>query len=358
MNTYERIISGAARGPLAGLARGVLSAAASVYAVGVNARNRRFDTGRSRAVLLDVPVISVGNITVGGTGKTPVCIWLAERLVEMELRPAVVSRGYGARRDAPNDEMMVVSQRVPSAICVANPVRIAAAEFAVEEYGAQVIVMDDGFQHRALARDLDVVLIDATRPLGYGHVLPRGLLREAAAGLARADLLIVTRADLIDAGAWEALRREVAALAPEAPIVRCRHRAVGFLALHDSMPAAPGATCRRVFVSAGIGNPDAFVAGVRRQGFEAAGACWWPDHHSFRAAHAETILAQAARAEAQGVLTTEKDLVKLRPLDVRWTLPVWAMRVDIDFLEDGHRIVLDHVRRTIEESRQRREPPA
>jgi len=340
-------MSGEKRGPLAATARGLLSALSKGYGLAVQVRNRGFDRGRRSVVHLDHPVISVGNITTGGTGKTPMCIWLADQLVNMQRRPAVVSRGYGAKKDTIADEMQVVSRHVPRAVCVANPHRVAAAEFAVEEYEADVIVMDDGFQHRGLGRDLDMVLIDASRPFGFEHLLPRGLLREPVENLSRADMFLITRADTVSPTELLAVFQRLKSLNPEAITARCRHRQTGFISVDGYFSAEPANSPHKVFLTAGIGHPQTLAAAVVAQGYKITGACWWPDHHSFRRKDARYVIRRAEQLGAQAVFTTEKDLVKLQHLGVDWGVPVFAVTVEIEFMEDDATMVLDRLRRML-----------
>jgi tetraacyldisaccharide 4'-kinase len=168
-------------------------------------RNRLFDWGWKRTHQADVPVVSVGNITTGGTGKTPLVAFLANWFQDQGQKPAILSRGYRAVDGGPNDEKLVLDLLCPGIMHLQNPDRVASARHAVTAQQVQVLVLDDGFQHRRLARDLDLVLIDATCPWGYGAVLPRGLLREPRSGMKRADLAIITRADQVS----EADRRRI-----------------------------------------------------------------------------------------------------------------------------------------------------
>ena len=157
----------------------LLHAAEVPYALVVGWRNRRFDRHPERVFRVAVPVISVGNLTTGGTGKTPLVEWLARWFRAAGVRVTLISRGYAAEKGARNDEAMELEQRLPDVPHLQNPDRVQAARIAVEELDCQLIILDDAFQHRAIARDLDIVLIDATEPFGYGHLLPRGLLRAA-----------------------------------------------------------------------------------------------------------------------------------------------------------------------------------
>jgi len=265
----------------------------------------------ARAVHAGVPVISVGNLTVGGAGKTPVALLLAQRLAARGRRPAVLSRGYGRRGNAPRkvspdaqvidvgDEPLLMSRRGLTVFVGAQRARLA--RLAVEQ-GADVLVLDDGLQHHALARDLDIVVADASNPFGNGHVIPRGPLRESAAALSRVQrgLLWLTRCDLprdarvSQLPAWPAVESEYAA-------------------------AAPGLAGKRVFLFAGIARPASFEATVRGLGAEIAGARWFRDHHLYTQYDLQQL-----RREAAGALlvTTEKDLVRIEQREGIEAVPV------------------------------------
>src|SRR5687767_13016906 len=154
---HLELISKQRRGLLASIACGGLSALSWFYAAAIKIRNGYYDRF-SLPIWLEVPVISVGNLTVGGTGKTPMSIWLCERMLERDLKPAVLSRGYKGSAESGADEMLLVSRRVPKAIVIANPDRAKAGELATAEYDARIVILDDGFQHRRLGRDLDITL--------------------------------------------------------------------------------------------------------------------------------------------------------------------------------------------------------
>jgi tetraacyldisaccharide 4'-kinase len=282
-------MSGEARGLAAGVTRAGLGGAEAIYRRIVNARNRRYDRDAWRSVGVGRPVISVGNITTGGVGKTPMVIWLAARLVELGRRPAVVSRGYKSRAGEFNEEMQLVSRRVPGAVCISNPQRVAAAAFAVEEQGADVVVLDDGFQHRALARDLDIVLIDAREPFGHGHVLPRGLLREPLDGLRRADAIVLTRCDQVEGGALDEITREVRRHAPDALVLRCVHQVSELLDLGGKVSDTTVTPGRPAVCFAALGNPQAFAETCRRLGYDVIGRVWWPDHHHYSLADVREV---------------------------------------------------------------------
>ena len=170
--SFRDLVSGRCRGAGASLLRGLLRLAEFPYATAARWRNRRYDTGRAEVLRVGVPVVSVGNLTVGGTGKTPLVRWIARWLVDRGVRVALVSRGYRATGGQPNDEARELAQLLPDVPHVQNPDRVAAAREAVGRFGCQAVLLDDGFQHRRLARDLDIVLLDALEPFGFDHVVP------------------------------------------------------------------------------------------------------------------------------------------------------------------------------------------
>ncbi|HZW29293.1 MAG TPA: tetraacyldisaccharide 4'-kinase, partial [Isosphaeraceae bacterium] len=194
---YLRLIRGQTRGPAAVVARTLLSCAAAGYGAAIALRNGSFEHGWLRVHRLGVPVVSVGNLTVGGTGKTPMVEWLARWFRARRRRVVIVSRGYRGEQGL-NDEGLVLEENLPDVPHLQDRDRVRAGRVALQELEADILVLDDGFQHRRLARDLDVVLIDALEPFGLGHLLPRGLLREPVRSLRRADLVVLSRADLVD----------------------------------------------------------------------------------------------------------------------------------------------------------------
>ena len=234
-----------------------------------------------------IPVICVGNLTVGGTGKTPMVGWVIEVLKKAGKHPAILTRGYG--RDEPRLlEKLGVS-------VVAEPDRVKGASLAKEK-GADVLVMDDGFQHLRLARDLDIVLVDATDPWGGGHLLPWGKLREPKEALGRAGAVVITRADQVASEALRLLREEITRLAPAALAAEAVHQPVGGEDLRG----------KRVLAVCGIGNPEAFRGTLEGLGAQVTLKAF-PDHH----AYTEADVAAVNALGAETVVITEKDAVKL-----------------------------------------------
>lgn len=276
-------------------------------------RGLLYDQGLKPARHLGVPVISIGNLTAGGTGKTPAALAVVALLRAAGRTPAILSRGYRGV-DGVNEEAKLAGN-VP-VIC--NPDRIAGGHQAIAA-GADCLVLDDGFQHRRLHRDLDIVLIDATQPWGFrdgrhGAVLPLGYLREGMRALRRADLVWLTRTDLVSEERLRALRSELASLS--IPTVEERTTSIVMVPLASTggdLTGEPLAAWRdrRVVLVSGIGNPAAFETAVLRAGLCPIASHRFPDHHHFNATEANDLMARAKQADATLVMTG-KDAVKIR----------------------------------------------
>lgn len=333
---YRGIISGQA-GLWALPVRALLRLISLPYGWIVRLRNRRFDHP-ARCTRVSVPVISVGNLTVGGTGKTPLVIELAQRLVRGGRRPAIVARGYKAPAGHPNDEERLIRAHCPQAVYLADADRVRGARRAIAEQGADVIVLDDGFQHRRLARALDIVVIDATCPFGYGALLPRGLLREPLDALRRAGLIVVSRCDQASAEELTRLDERLAQAAPNTPRIQCHHRVTEVVRL-DGAPLDRPLTGARVVLFAAIGNPAAFRATVESLGAAVIAERWWPDHHTYNDRDLAWLTAPHRFPAHDLLLTTEKDGVKLHHLPGAAAAHIGVVRIAIDFAADGGTIL-------------------
>lgn len=312
------IIAGRREGLAAASARGGLAVVEPLYAGLMAARNRLFDWRFKKSHRAARPVVSVGNITTGGTGKTPVVHWLVERLAEAGRRPAVLMRGYKAAAGAEGDEQAMLRQLFrdgPAAGVVvhANPDRVAgAAEIVRDHPDVDVIVLDDGFQHRRLARDFDLVLIDATSPFGFDHVIPRGLLREPLAGLRRADAIILTRSDQVATAKRDEIVARIERYARGRPIVQARHQLNGFASPSDE--SIPSLTGKRLIAFCGIGNPASFFRLLQANHAHVAESIWFPDHHAYTPEDLQRVASAAEARQADALVTTEKDWAKLQQL--------------------------------------------
>jgi tetraacyldisaccharide 4'-kinase len=308
------------------------------YWLAVRLRNRRYDRDSTRIQHASVPVVSVGNLTVGGTGKTPLVAWLARWFRQQDIRVTLISRGYGAQAGAVNDEALELEQQLPDVPHLQNPNRVAAARVAVEELDAQLILLDDAFQHRRLARDLDVVLLDALEPFGFGHVLPRGTLREPLQGLRRAQVVALSRADMIDLEQRQAIWRRVRDLAPEVVCLELSHRPQKLISAGGQEKPVEDLGGLPVAAFCGIGNPTGFQRTLDSCGCQPVAFRSLPDHFPYARADVESLhdwVASMDRAEA--VVCTQKDLVKLR-LDELGDRPLWALVVAIEILQGAERL--------------------
>lgn len=317
------------------LVRAVLRVASWFYAAVMSARNRMFDWRLRPIHKTPVPVISVGNLTTGGTGKTPIVALLIDWLTAAGHRPGIVSRGYKQLSASGNDEARVLELLCPGVPHVQNRDRVAAArDVAARDVaardeaagsGCDVIVADDAFQHRRLARVLDIVLIDARCPWGHGYVSPRGLLRESKSGLRRADVVILTRADQVDAQTRTLIWTDVRRWQPNAPAIEVAFRP-------DSLVDATGQRHALdvidgpVFAFCGIGNPDAFRSTLEQHGLAICDFHRFADHHHYTQPDVAEMNRLAHQAGATWLLTTVKDLVKL---ESDWLLDERVLALDI-----------------------------
>jgi tetraacyldisaccharide 4'-kinase len=323
-------VRGEARGPRAALERLALRAASVPYGLAVRARNALYARGWLAAQRAEVPVVSVGNLTVGGTGKTPCVEYVAGFYRERDRRVAVLSRGYGSAGGA-NDEALVLEANLPDVPHLQGADRAELARVAAEELECEVLVLDDGFQHRRLARDLDLVLLDATDPWGQGYLLPRGLLREPPSALRRAHAVVLTRCDQVPPEACAALRGRVARLAPAAVLAETTHQPVELVNAEGATAALDLLRERPVAAFCGIGNPGAFRRTLADLGAPPGDFRTYADHHAYGRADVEALRAWG-RAQPPGalLLTTQKDLVKL-PVTQLGGRPLWALRVRLAF---------------------------
>ena len=291
-------------------------------------RTAFYDHGLLRSRRLPGAVISVGNLTVGGTGKTPMVLWIAERLVEEGHRPAILTRGYrglgqgDASGGAASDEVALLRQRLEGRAQFGVGKDRYKNGLALAKDGAEWFILDDGFQHLELQRDANIVLLDATDPFGGGGVLPAGRLREPRSGLARADIVIITRTHR--APALETIVRRFT----KAPIFYGQTRPDEVLRVLSSTEALPEGEQPqyKFFAFCGIGNPVAFFADLKSWDFSVVGQRSFPDHHRYSSAEIQELQATAAAAGANALICTEKDVFNL-PTSVRAALPIYACRI-------------------------------
>lgn len=326
---WRAITHGDARGPGAFVLRRLLWVARGPYAIGSWLHNRKY-AKPANVIRVGVPVISVGNLTVGGTGKTPCVEYVAKLLREQELQIALLSRGYGAEAGR-NDEAMVLEENLPDVPHLQGADRVELARTAIEELESECLILDDGFQHRRLGRDLDIVLIDASDPWSGGYLLPRGGLREPRSRLSRAGLILLTRVD--QAVDLPKLRAEVAKYAPGKPVAESVHRPVELVNGTESRPAGDLAG-KTVGAFCGLGNPAAFRRTLTDLGATVAEWKEYPDHHPYSRADVDELTRWAGTLPVGAcIVTTQKDWVKLRVSELAGR-PVWAVRIGLELTRE------------------------
>jgi len=290
----------------------------------VRLRNYLYSSGLSEAHKVSAAVISVGNLTTGGTGKTPLVIWLCRLLQERQLRCAILTRGYKTPRGQLSDEPAVLTAQCPGIPIIINPNRVEGAAEAICRHDAQVLVMDDGFQHRHLARDLDIVAIDATRPFGYGRLLPAGLLREPVAGLSRAHAVVLTRCDHVPDDALQQIEEAIRRINGELVIVRSVHRPVGIETDQGAEMDLDAIKGKKVFAFCGLGNPQAFFRTLESLGAVLVESRVFDDHYGYTRQDLSDIRRQAGERQAGLILTTHKDWTKITRMAVSEDQPPLA----------------------------------
>lgn len=318
-----------------------LSALSVAYRAALSVRDRAYRWRLLHTGRLSCPVISVGNLTLGGSGKTPTVELAVRTLQELGATPAVVSRGYGrttrgvlvvADRDAvraharaAGDEPLLLAERLPGVPVVVGENRLDAGRVAFEQCGATVLVLDDGFQHRTLAKDLEILVVQGRAPWGNARVFPRGMLREPLSALARAHAVIATNPT--DADAVAAVASTVKRFNPSAAVLAARYRVQDALETQSGrrLPVTELAG-RRLIAFAGLGSPQGFADTLDTVAIRRVGFVEFPDHHWFTERDLAELARDARAAGAQGLITTEKDWVRVRDLP-RPGLPLWVLPV-------------------------------
>ena len=315
-----------------------------IYSKITGFRNRRYDREPARSLGLGARTISVGNLTTGGTGKTPLVGYIARVLIDRGEKVCILTRGYkradpksrvvvsdgekilAAPADAGDEPFELANKLNGKAVIVADADRISAGKWAKDEFGITAFILDDGFQHRQVMRDLDIVCIDATDPWGGGAVLPFGRLRESRAGLARADVVVITRADLADK--ISDLKFEIAKLNPQAIIFEAKNRVTAChsllggeeLPLDDLINVPVLAFC-------GIGNSRSFFELLLNEGVKIAAIQAYADHYAYSQKEIVALEKKAAEMGAERLMTTAKDAVKLSAL--KFEMPCFVVEIEV-----------------------------
>jgi tetraacyldisaccharide 4'-kinase len=325
-----------------------LSALSVAYRAALAVRDRAYRWRLLHTGRLACPVISVGNLTLGGSGKTPTVELAVRTLRELGAAPAVVSRGYGrvtrgvlvvadreaVRADAraAGDEPLLLAERLPGVPVVVGENRFEAGRVAVERCGATALVLDDGFQHRTLAKDLEILVVQGRAPWGNARVFPRGMLREPLSALARAHAVIATNPS--DADAVATVAATVRRFNREAAMLAARYRVEDAIETQTGRRVpATGLAGRRLIAFAGLGSPEGFAETLDSVAIRRVGFVEFPDHHWFTERDLSELARDARAAGAQGLITTEKDWVRVRALSPP-RLPLWVLPVRL-VIESG-----------------------
>lgn len=319
----------------------VLPPLSLLYGAVTRTRLSLYRRGTFPTTKLDRPVISIGNITTGGTGKTPLVEYVARLIASQGKKVCILTRGYGRKdphlqvivsdgygvlaspSEAGDEPYLLATKLAGQAAVISSADRIAAGQEAIKDFGTEVFVLDDGFQHLRLARDLNIACIDATNPWGGGRLLPYGRLREAPEGLRRADCVVLTRCDQVKS--LEALREQVGALIEGRPIFESRMRPVRVVSLKNGPEtiAVPG----RVAAFCAVGNPGSFFESLRSLGYDIGLERAFADHHVYSQGDVEALTQLANQTGASALITTAKDAVKLKGL--AFALPCYVLEVEI-----------------------------
>ena len=343
----------------------MLSFVAFIYGKITDVRNTLYDRGVFESFDLGVRTISIGNITAGGTGKTPLVAYVARLLADGGEKVCILTRGYG--RDDPGHRVLVsdgneiladprgagdepfelARNLLERAIVIADVDRVAAGDWAKRKYGVTAFVLDDGFQHRKVKRDVDIVCVDATDPFGGGKMLPAGRLRERPANLGRANIVVITRATLAEN--IENLKSEISEMNPAAAIFVANNQIISVLSLEEfhaktlrtqsekvlgkntGSEESGFADCKntKAFAFCGIGNPESFFAQLRQDNFDIAEIRSYRDHQIYTQKDVEQIEKQTRQNGAKILLTTAKDAVKLAGLN--FALPCFVVETETAF---------------------------
>ena len=289
---------------------------------------------------LNCKVISIGNITLGGTGKTTLVEYVAERLKPWGVKSAVLTRGYGrgtvhcqghaSQYERMGDEPYMLQRRLKSIPVIVDADRIRGAGRAIKEYGADTVILDDGFQQWGMKKDLEIVTIDSTKPFGNRHMLPRGILREPLSSLRRADIFVLTKTDR--SLGLDALKTALTRLNPKALLVESIHTAAGFYDTRkrDELLPVTQVKAQTVALFSGIGDPDSFEAVIKSLGFTVGLSFRFPDHHAYSEENLSSIVRRTADTHIDTLITTEKDAVRLECLQEKeFRVPILVLRIEL-----------------------------
>lgn len=338
----------------------ILPPLSAIFSAVTRARLLAYRQGLFSVSRLPAPVISVGNLTTGGTGKTPLVEWVCRAIadssgrIDAQERPhekkavCVLTRGYGRsdprtqvvvsngieiladEREAGDEPLLLAQKLLGLAAVICNPNRVVAGQWAIENLKADVFVLDDGFQHLRLARDLDIVTVDATNPWGGGSLLPYGRLREARSGLSRADCVVITRTEQVEN--LTSIKEAITQFTGSAPIFCSRMTTSGILRLDGEIASLSTLRDEPIGAFCGVGNPESFFNHLRREGFKPTFMRAFADHHNYEQSELDALVQDTKSRGATSLITTAKDAIRLRSLNLE--IPCYILEIQISIDED------------------------
>ncbi|MGB8656680.1 MAG: tetraacyldisaccharide 4'-kinase [Candidatus Zixiibacteriota bacterium] len=334
----------------------LLSFFSLLYRIVCNARLFLYRSGLCRERKLGAMVISVGNITTGGTGKTPLVIYLAERLQESHRKVAILSRGYRRKTkkmvdaigqslgeltwEDVGDEPYLMARRLHDVPVIVSKHRVKSGRHAIEQYGIEILILDDGFQHLKLHRDLNIVVIDSTNPFDTGRLLPAGRLREPLTSLKRADIFVLTKTD--QASDTGKLIDKLRGYNPQALLAEAIHQVRSIEKLADgSSLGLKEVEGKRALAFSGIGNPSSFENSLRQLRIQTLRHKRFSDHYPYRSADISNLQDEAKNLGADFIVTTEKDSVRI-PLISHSTIPFYVLTIDLK-ITGGEEVLLNRI---------------
>jgi len=312
-------------GVIAGLVKIVLHLMSYLYRGALNAVDWSYLSGLKKEHDIPVPVISVGNITLGGTGKTPFTVYIADHFSATGKKPAVLMRGYG------DDEHKMLSDTLPDIRVYPGRNRLKKSRDALKD-GADLMILDDGYQHRKIRRDLNILLLDCPAPFGNGFLFPRGILREPVSAVKRADIVIITKSDSVDREQKDRIVNRVKGLVPGIPVLTAAHEPVSVSDITGNTYSLEVIRGKRICAVSGIADPGYFEFTIKKTGGIPSKYFRFPDHYCYSQRDIDRIYAGCLGANSELILVTGKDFVKMKTLDlsrVRDKLVVLNIKIEI-----------------------------
>ena len=348
---YLSILSGQQRGFIAAIVKSTLSAFTLPYLAVLSTRNALYRSDIIKSTRLPVKVISVGNITTGGTGKTPLVEFTVKYLGEIGRKVAVLSRGYGGDSpsqeggDMVNDECLTLIENLQDVHVLAGRDRVKNGEKAINDLRVDCVVLDDGFQHLRLKRDLDVVVIDALNPFGGENLIPRGSLREPLQNLERADLFIISHCDQGNQQSIRSIYTKLDQINHSAPVCESIHSPVHFDNIADgSILELEWLKGKRVYALSAIGNPESFACTLKGLGADLTKHKVFQDHHVYTKEEIDNVVSEAQSLSADAIVVTQKDIVKIRKMNIK-DANILSLKIEIEITRgvDLYKMAMDRV---------------